>query len=290
MTFGRNGFFGYSNASPLASSNPFIHWWSVYETEAVPDCKDINYDEIKALLLKRLADWVSPYDEPDLMHEKSTQEQRVFQSIVELAFQIPYDPGSSEDCSSLSSATEKNALSTTPIIFPRFTAPRLPHWSNVATKNPNNRGRIVLLGDAAHTLPPDIGQGASCAVEDAVVYALLLKHYLSSSATTPLSSAPPPYSLSSSEKSSSIQRSSGLVQALTATAESYQSIRKSRVDCLMCQGDSSITMKNELNTFLSWLRDFALKILCKQTVLFFPHLLGNYVKVIFKQLNTIFFR
>ncbi len=266
MTFGRNGFFGYSNASPLASSNPFIQWWSIYETEVLPDCKDVNYEEIKAQLLKRHADWVTPYDELNLMHEKSTQEQRVFQSIIELAFQTPHDTGSSKD-SSFSSATERRALSTTPIILPRFTTPRLPHWSNVTTQNPNNRGRIILLGDAAHTMPPDVGQGASCAVEDAVVYTLLLKHYLSSGSTTPPSSAPSPYSLSSLEKSSSIQRSSSLVQALTATAESYQAIRKSRVDCLMSQGESNLNMKKELNTFLSWLRDFALKILCKQTVL-----------------------
>jgi len=222
--------FSYPHASPLASSTPFIH-----EIEAVPDCKNINYDEIKAQLLKRLADWVSPYDELDLMHEnvveKSTQEQRVFQSIIELAFQTPHDP----DLAKIFPQRLKKVFSRPRLAY----SPASRHLGcHTGLTSPRKtpticRGRIVLLGDAAHTLPPDIGQGASCAVEDAVVYALLLKHYLSSSATTPLSSAPPLYSLSFSEKSSSIQRSSGLVQALTATAGSYQSIQKSRVDCLV---------------------------------------------------------
>ncbi|MCU4184491.1 FAD-dependent monooxygenase [Acidiferrimicrobium sp. IK] len=43
--------------------------------------------------------------------------------------------------------------------------PRLPTW---------NRGRVVLLGDAAHTMAPDLGQGGCQAMEDAVV----LAHYL----------------------------------------------------------------------------------------------------------------
>ncbi len=35
----------------------------------------------------------------------------------------------------------------------------LPHWS---------RGRVTLLGDAAHTMTPNLGQGACIAIEDAV--------------------------------------------------------------------------------------------------------------------------
>lgn len=258
MTFGKNGFFGYSNASPLDSPEPFIQWWSIYESEAIPDHKDVDYDEIKAQLLKRHGDWMSPYDDLSPIQEKSAQAKRVFQSIIELAFQTPRYPGSSKDPSAFSS---EKTLSTTPIVLPRFTTPQLPHWSNTTTQNPNNRGRIVLLGDAAHTIQPDVGQGASCAVEDAVVYSLLLKHYIS---TTPSSSAPPPYSLSpTTEKSSSIQHTSNLVQALIATANSYESIRKPRVQCLMDQGQNNMNMKKELNVFLAWLRDLALKILCK---------------------------
>lgn len=42
---------------------------------------------------------------------------------------------------------------------------------------PWHRGRVVLVGDAAHTCPPTLAQGAALALEDAVVLAeLLLAH------------------------------------------------------------------------------------------------------------------
>ena len=41
----------------------------------------------------------------------------------------------------------------------------LPHWS---------RGRVTLLGDAAHTMTPNLGQGACIAIEDAVELATCL--------------------------------------------------------------------------------------------------------------------
>jgi 2-polyprenyl-6-methoxyphenol hydroxylase-like FAD-dependent oxidoreductase len=39
---------------------------------------------------------------------------------------------------------------------------------------PWNRGRVVLIGDAAHTCPPTVAQGGAMALEDAVVLAELL--------------------------------------------------------------------------------------------------------------------
>jgi 2-polyprenyl-6-methoxyphenol hydroxylase-like FAD-dependent oxidoreductase len=39
---------------------------------------------------------------------------------------------------------------------------------------PWNRGRVVLIGDAAHTCPPTLAQGAAQALEDAAVLADLL--------------------------------------------------------------------------------------------------------------------
>ncbi|WP_370615629.1 FAD-dependent oxidoreductase [Mumia sp. Pv 4-285] len=39
---------------------------------------------------------------------------------------------------------------------------------------PWNRGRVVVIGDAAHTCPPTVAQGAAQALEDAVVLAELL--------------------------------------------------------------------------------------------------------------------
>ena len=40
---------------------------------------------------------------------------------------------------------------------------------------PWNRGRVVLIGDAAHTCPPTLAQGAAMAFEDALVLAELLR-------------------------------------------------------------------------------------------------------------------
>jgi FAD-dependent urate hydroxylase len=37
------------------------------------------------------------------------------------------------------------------------------------------RGRVALLGDAGHSMPPDLGQGGCQAMEDAIVLATYLK-------------------------------------------------------------------------------------------------------------------
>jgi 2-polyprenyl-6-methoxyphenol hydroxylase-like FAD-dependent oxidoreductase len=54
-------------------------------------------------------------------------------------------------------------------IYPIFIMPDLPHWG---------RDGCVLIGDAAHALPPRTGQGSSQAFEDALTLALLLNAYL----------------------------------------------------------------------------------------------------------------
>ncbi len=41
---------------------------------------------------------------------------------------------------------------------------------------PWNRGRVVLIGDAAHACPPTLAQGGAQALEDAAVLAELLSH------------------------------------------------------------------------------------------------------------------
>src|SRR5690606_34013531 len=49
--------------------------------------------------------------------------------------------------------------------YPVYDIPPLPAW---------HRGRVVLMGDAAHAVGPHAGQGASMAIEDAVVLAACL--------------------------------------------------------------------------------------------------------------------
>lgn len=52
------------------------------------------------------------------------------------------------------------------IAYPIYDVPKLSHWY---------KGRVCLIGDAAHGISPHIGQGASLALEDTVVIAELLR-------------------------------------------------------------------------------------------------------------------
>lgn len=55
-------------------------------------------------------------------------------------------------------------------MYPTWTVPPLPTWE---------LDGVVLVGDAAHALPPSSGQGSSQALEDVEAFALLLSHHLS---------------------------------------------------------------------------------------------------------------
>ncbi|KAF4307580.1 Monooxygenase FAD-binding protein [Botryosphaeria dothidea] len=67
------------------------------------------------------------------------------------------------------SSTVRGALADVPVetlaIWPYYSVPRLEAWA---------AGRVVVLGDAAHAIPPTAGQGASQALEDAVTFAALV--------------------------------------------------------------------------------------------------------------------
>jgi 2-polyprenyl-6-methoxyphenol hydroxylase-like FAD-dependent oxidoreductase len=52
-------------------------------------------------------------------------------------------------------------------LWPFYMIPQLPNWTSP-------KHRVVILGDAAHAIPPTTGQGASQAFEDVVTLALLL--------------------------------------------------------------------------------------------------------------------
>lgn len=54
-------------------------------------------------------------------------------------------------------------------MYPTWTIPPLPTWE---------RDGVVLVGDAAHALPPSSGQGSSQALEDVEAFVLLLSHHL----------------------------------------------------------------------------------------------------------------
>jgi len=49
--------------------------------------------------------------------------------------------------------------------------PLMDRWLWPLISPPVSRGRVVLVGDAWHPMTPNLGQGACCALEDAVVLA-----------------------------------------------------------------------------------------------------------------------
>lgn len=204
MTFGAHGFFGYSMVGGSAqrdgtpSTDQEIQWWSIYEAKTPPP-RDMPPTDVRNQLLERHGSWVSPYDTP---------ERRVHEDILSL--------GCSEGL----------------LILPRYVAPRIPHWCS-----PSGTGRVILLGDAAHAMPPDSGQGVSCAAEDAVALGLLLKHHL-------------------------ISKQLGVEAALAATARDYEAVRMKRVwkilDVAKRNGDS----KKKQAPWQQWIRDRFFWVLC----------------------------
>ncbi|CAK7211046.1 hypothetical protein SEUCBS140593_001035 [Sporothrix eucalyptigena] len=52
-------------------------------------------------------------------------------------------------------------------VWPFYVVPKLDHWASEAR-------RVILLGDAAHAIPPSAGQGINQAFEDVYMLALLL--------------------------------------------------------------------------------------------------------------------
>jgi len=212
MTFGPHGFFGYSLSlsRSLDINQQQLMWWSTWEATPAPS-RNAPLEDVRTQLLTHYSSWETPYDTPD---------NAVFPTIISLA------------CGSESTtlaATDRNVL-----VLPRFTTPRLPGWSS-------SSGRIIIIGDAAHAMPPDAGQGVSCAVEDAVVVALLLKHHLSQH---PVEGAE-------------------LGRVLQRTAKAYEDLRMGRLATILNAAKRVGNTKRELKRWQEILRDFFMGILCE---------------------------
>ena len=63
-------------------------------------------------------------------------------------------------------------------IWPFYQIPRLERWTS--SKTPGGFGRVVVLGDSAHALPPPAGQGVNQAFEDVYTIAGVLGRLLAS--------------------------------------------------------------------------------------------------------------
>jgi 2-polyprenyl-6-methoxyphenol hydroxylase-like FAD-dependent oxidoreductase len=222
MTFGSNGFFGYSPCTPLSGdvSSQKIMWWSTWEVSPPPS-RDTLLSDIRATLLALHGNWKSPHDTPNAP---------VFPSIILLGC------GSESDTPATATAVEKNLL-----VLPRYITPRLPSWSSPS-------GKIILMGDAAHTMPPDAGQGVACAIEDAVAIAKLLKHYLSQG-----------------KSGAEAGDGAGVGDTLRKTAKAYEENRIERLAYILDTAKRLGNRKRQLSWFQEKLRDVVVGLFCKHT-------------------------
>ncbi|KAF7330239.1 FAD-binding protein [Mycena venus] len=116
---------------------------------------------------------------------------------------------------------------------PEYVTPRLPHWSSLS-----GSGRILLLGDACHAMPPHSGQGVSCAVEDAVAIALLLKHYR-------------------------VSHRFEVNESLRRTSEAYEAVRMKRVGKILDVAKHGGASKKEQSWWQEKIRDWFFWLFCK---------------------------
>ncbi|KIY63824.1 FAD/NAD(P)-binding domain-containing protein [Cylindrobasidium torrendii FP15055 ss-10] len=154
MTYGRDGFFGYSLSLPIETpvAEQQLMWWSTYAVDPPPE-RDQPPSDIYATLMSKHAHWHSPHG-PNLFH-----------SIIHAACGNS-DPESKAQAHSSSTQARFRKW----LVLPRFETDRLPRWAS-------DHSRIFLIGDAAHTQSPDSGQGASMAIEDADMLGILAKHF-----------------------------------------------------------------------------------------------------------------
>lgn len=224
MTFGPHGFFGYSLCPTLANletADPDIQWWSIYES-ATPPSRDEAHAAIHKQLLERHGRWKSPYDSP---------KNPVFESIINLG------------CGSVDNPDQRN---DTLLVLPRYITPRIPQWCS-----PSGSGKILLLGDAAHAMPPDSGQGVSCAAEDAATIGLLLKYF-------------------------HLKCELGLADSLRKTAAAYEGVRMKRVWHILDVAKRSGNSKKKQSRLQEWIRDTVLWLICTSFSQVFVCLLLTY--------------
>ncbi|KAF3918961.1 hypothetical protein ABW20_dc0108075 [Dactylellina cionopaga] len=142
MTFGSNGFFGYSPINSKTGEEGRYQWWSTAESDS--ETRDIPIEEIESGLLERHKDWVNP------------QGEKVVETIIRSAIQQHKDAADTDRSKKI-------------LVLPNY-------YMQVMDRYHSDDGRILLMGDSAHVMPPHSGQGVSLASEDGYVYARLLAH------------------------------------------------------------------------------------------------------------------
>lgn len=105
-------------------------------------------------------------------------------------------------------------------MYPTWTSPPLPAWE---------RDGVVLVGDAAHALPPSSGQGSSQALEDVESFALFLAHYLRAGGQKKGSTTPMDQKC-----------------AIKAAAEQYTALRQPRVTAILKNAQQIQSKKRDM--------------------------------------------
>ncbi len=107
--------------------------------------------------------------------------------------------------------------------WPIYDLPSLPTW---------HRGPVCLIGDAAHATSPHVGQGASLAMEDAIIFAKCLRD----------------------------------VAGVPDAFETFEAMRRERVDDIVELSRDTGTQKAPSNIFTRKLRDLVLPFFLKRGV------------------------
>jgi len=119
-------------------------------------------------------------------------------------------------------------------VLPRWITPPLPKWTS-------NSGRILLAGDAAHCMPPDSGQGVSCAVEDAMTIALLCEDIFTAKTGKELSDQ----------------------ERFKKLCDLYTKLRKPRCEYIVEEARKRGDMKRELGIVQQTIRNVVMWAMCK---------------------------
>ncbi|KAJ4478835.1 hypothetical protein C8J55DRAFT_429993 [Lentinula edodes] len=225
IAMSRIGGFGFSLLAPLNSpdTQKKLIWFSHVEIKN-PLPRDTPRFDMMPLLLDRHGSWKSIYDDP------GDECKTLFRQIITVAC------GSKED---------NNWL-----MLPRFYTPLLPYWTSVSglsgSRAKHGCGRIILVGDSAHAMPPEGAQGVSCAVEDCLTLALLLKHFLNklhSETGVDILKADIPQEV--------------MKHAILRSAEAYEAIRIPRVNKILTQAKGKADRKKQIGWVQDKIREIA---------------------------------
>lgn len=134
-------------------------------------------------------------------------------------------------------------------VYPTWTAPELPTWE---------RDGVVLVGDAAHALPPTSGQGSSQALEDVEAFTLFLAHELRDAYRAP------------SETQMLTEKS-----AVTTAAKRYMALRQPHVKRILDHARRMQNNKRDMTVVEEWIMYAVMWIMG-----FFPSVMGRDLKTV----------